>query len=51
MLVCVLIFQRLMWKHLVILVDMVSGCITFSEASRLAQKCGTHRSDSPVSAV
>jgi hypothetical protein len=25
---------------MVILVDMVSGCITFSEAPRLAQKCG-----------
>jgi hypothetical protein len=36
---------------MVILADMVSGCVTFSEAPRLARKCGTHRSDSPVRAL
>jgi hypothetical protein len=46
--VCFLVFRRLMRKHLVILTDMVPGCITFSEAKHLAQKCGTHRSDSHV---
>jgi hypothetical protein len=51
MLVCFLIFRQLMRKHLVILTDVVSKCITFSEAPRLAQKCGTHWSDSPVRAL
>jgi hypothetical protein len=32
-------------------VDVVSGFKSFSEASRLARKCGTHRSDSPVRAL
>jgi hypothetical protein len=50
-LVCFLIFHRLMRKHLVILTDMVSECITFSEAPCLAWKCGTRRSDSPVGAL
>jgi hypothetical protein len=36
---------------LVILAEVVSGCITFSEAPRLAWKCGTHRSDSPIRAL
>jgi hypothetical protein len=36
---------------MVILMDMVSRCITFREAPRLAWKCGTHRSDSPVRAL
>jgi hypothetical protein len=49
MLVCFLVFHQLMTKHFVILAGVVSGCITFSEAPRLAWKCGTHRSDSPVS--
>jgi hypothetical protein len=40
-----------MRKHLVILADVVSGCITFSEAPCLAQKCGTHKSDSHVRAL
>jgi hypothetical protein len=31
--------------------DVVSGCITFSEAPRLARKCGTRMSDSPVRAL
>jgi hypothetical protein len=51
MLVCFLLFHRLMRKHLVILVDVVSGCITFREAPHLAQKCGTCGSDSPVRAL
>jgi hypothetical protein len=38
-------------KHLVILSDVVFGCITFSEVPRLAQKCGTCRSDSHVRAL
>jgi hypothetical protein len=36
---------------MVILADMVSECITFSEDPRLARKCGTRRSDSPVRAL
>jgi cytochrome c biogenesis protein CcdA len=40
-----------MRKHLVIHTDVVSGCITFSEAPRLAQKFGTCRSDSPIRAL
>jgi hypothetical protein len=35
----------------VILVDVKSGYITFSEAPCLARKCGTRRSDSPVRAL
>jgi hypothetical protein len=46
-----LVFRRPTRKHLVILADVVSGCITFSEASCLARKCGTHISDSPVKAL
>jgi hypothetical protein len=33
---------------MVILADVVSGCIIFNEAPCLAHKCGTGRSDSPV---
>jgi hypothetical protein len=51
MLVYLFIFHQLMRKHLVILADMVSKCITFSEAPCLAEKCGTRRSDSPVRAL
>jgi hypothetical protein len=37
---------------MVILTDVVFGCITFSEALCLAQKCGTYRSgDSPIRAL
>jgi hypothetical protein len=36
-----------MGKYLALLVDM-SGFKSFSEAPHLAQKCGTHRSDSPI---
>jgi hypothetical protein len=34
-----------MMKHLVILIDVLSRCITLSEAPCLARKCGTHRSE------
>jgi hypothetical protein len=51
MLVCFLVFHQLMRKHLVILMDMVSRCITFSESPCLARKCGTSRSDSPSRAL
>jgi hypothetical protein len=51
MLVCFLVFHWLTRKHLVILMDKVSWCITFHEATCLAQKCGTHRSDGPVRAL
>jgi hypothetical protein len=51
MLVCFLVFYRLMRKDLVLLVDVVSECITFNEGPHLAQKCGTHRSDSHVRAL
>jgi hypothetical protein len=36
---------------LVLLVDVVFGFNTFSEAPCLARKCSTHRSDSPVRAL
>jgi hypothetical protein len=36
---------------MVIPTDVVSKCITFSEAPRLSWKCGTRRSDSPVRAL
>jgi hypothetical protein len=51
MLVYFLVFRRLMRKHLVILMDVVFGCITLGNAPRLAQKCGTRRSDSSVRAL
>jgi hypothetical protein len=51
MLACFLVFQWLMWKHLALLADVVSGFKSISEAPRLAWKCGTHRSDSPVRAL
>jgi hypothetical protein len=51
MLVCFLVFRRLMRKHLVILVDVEFRCITFSDAPCLAQKYGTHRRDNPVRAL
>jgi hypothetical protein len=51
MLVCFLIFYRPMGKHLALLVDVVSGFKSFSEAPCLARMCGTHRSDSPVRAL
>jgi hypothetical protein len=36
---------------MVILTNVVFECITFSEAPRLARKCRTHGSDSPVRAL
>jgi hypothetical protein len=50
-LVCFLVFYQPMGKHLSLLVDVVSGFKSFSEAQRLAWKCGTHRSDSLVRAL
>jgi hypothetical protein len=38
-------------KHLALLVDVVSGFMSFSEAPYLAWKCGTHKSDSHVRAL
>jgi hypothetical protein len=51
MLVCFLVFYWSMGKHLALLADMVSGLKSFSEVPRLAWKCGTRRSDSPVRAL
>jgi hypothetical protein len=48
MLVCFLVFHRLMRKQLVLLMDVLSGFKSFSDAPHLARKCGTHRSDSPI---
>jgi hypothetical protein len=48
MLVHFLVFYRLTGKHLVLLTDVVFWFKSFSEAPRLAQKCGTRRSDSPI---
>jgi hypothetical protein len=50
MLVCFLVFYRLMRKHLDLLTDVVPGFKSFSEAPHLAWKCGICRSDSPVRA-
>jgi hypothetical protein len=46
--VCFLVFHQLKGKDLALLTDVVSGFNSFSEAPCLAQKCGTHRSDSLV---
>jgi hypothetical protein len=48
MLVYFLIFHQLTEKHLALLIDVVSGFKSFSEAPCLARKCGTCRSGSPV---
>jgi hypothetical protein len=50
-LVCFLVFYRLTGKHLALLVDVVFGFKSFSEAPRLARMCGTRSSDSPVRAL
>jgi hypothetical protein len=50
MLICFPVFHVLTREQLALLVDMVSEFKSFSEAPRLARKCGTHRSDSPVRA-
>jgi hypothetical protein len=47
--VCFFVFYRPTGKHLALLVDMMFGFKSFSEAPRLAQKCGTRRSDIPFS--
>jgi hypothetical protein len=51
MLVCFVVFHWLTRKHLALLADVVSEFKSFSEASHLAWKCGTRRSDSPVRAL
>jgi hypothetical protein len=51
MLVCFLVFHLLTGKHLALLADVVSKFKSFSEASRLARKCGTRKSVSPVRAL
>jgi hypothetical protein len=50
-LVCFPIFHRLTRKHLALLLNVVSRFKSLSEAPRLARKCGTCRSDSPVRAL
>jgi hypothetical protein len=50
-LVSFLVFHQLTRRHLALLTDVVSGVKSFSEAPRLAWKCGTRRSDSPVRAL
>jgi hypothetical protein len=51
MLVCFLVFHQLTGNHLPLLTDVVSGFKSFSDAPCLARKCGTHRSDNPVTAL
>jgi hypothetical protein len=51
MLVCFLVFYRPLGKHLALLTDVVSGSKLFSEAPRLARKCGICRSDNPIRAL
>jgi hypothetical protein len=48
---CFPVFHRLVRNHLALLVDVVSGFKFFSDAPRLAWKCGTYRSDSPIGAL
>jgi hypothetical protein len=48
---CFLVFHQLTRKHLALLVDVVSGFKSFSEAPHLARKCGTRRSDSSIRAL
>jgi hypothetical protein len=48
--VCFLVFRQLTGKHLAFLMDVVFGFKSFNEALRLAQMCGSHRSDSPIRA-
>jgi hypothetical protein len=50
-LVCLLIFHRLMRKHLALFMNVVSRFKSFSEAPRLAWKCGSRRNDNPVRAL
>jgi hypothetical protein len=49
--VCFLVFYCPTGKHLALLADVVFGFKSFSEAPRLARKCGTHKSDSPIRAL
>jgi hypothetical protein len=50
-LVCFLVFYRPTGKHLALLTDVVSGFKSFSQAPRVAWKCGTRRSDNPIRAL
>jgi hypothetical protein len=50
-LVYFLMFYRLRGKHLALLMDVVSGFKSFSEAPCHAQKCGTHGSDNLLRAL
>jgi hypothetical protein len=50
-LVCFLVFHWLTRKYLALLMDVVYGFKSFSEAPHLARKCGTHKSDSHVRAL
>jgi hypothetical protein len=51
MLVCSHVFYWLTGKHLALLADVVFRFKSFNEAPCLTQKCGTHRSDSPIMAL
>jgi hypothetical protein len=51
MLVCFLVFYRLMGKDLALLADVVFGFKSFNEAPHLTRKSGTHKSGSPVRAL
>jgi hypothetical protein len=51
MLVCFLVFHRPMRKHLALLVVVLSGFKSSSEAPHLAQKCGTRKSGNPIRAL
>jgi hypothetical protein len=46
-----LVFYQLTRNHLALLMNVVSGFKSLSEAPHLARNCGTHRSDSPVRAL
>jgi hypothetical protein len=50
-LVCFLVFYWPTGKHLALLTYVVSEFESFSEDRRLAWKCGTRRSDSPIRAL
>jgi hypothetical protein len=50
-LVCFLVFHRLTRKHLALLMDVVFGFKSFSEAPCLTRKCSIRSSDSPARAL
>jgi hypothetical protein len=51
MLMCFLAFYWPTGKDLALLADVVSRFKSFSEAPRLAWKCGTRRSNDPIRAL